>query len=60
MKTAKLTKKGVKGCLKGSKVRTVKVKVGSKKANKATAKKYRAYFAKSNSGAKAKVKVKAA
>ena len=48
-KTTKLTKSGVKKSLKGSKVKTVKVK-------KSKIWKYRSYFKKSNSGRKVKVK----
>ena len=48
-KTTKLTKKGVKNSLKGSKVKTVDVK-NSKKVT------YGAYFVKSNSGKKVTVK----
>ena len=56
VKTKKLTKKSVKGCLKGSAVKTVKVKVGSKKANKTYAKKYKKIFTKKNCGKKVAVK----
>ena len=47
--TTKLTKSGVKKSLKGSKVKTVKVK-------KSKVKTYKKYFKKSNSGRKVKVK----
>ena len=47
--TTKLTKAGVKKSLKGSKVKTVKVK-------KSKVWKYSAFFKKSNSGKKVKVK----
>ena len=47
--TVKLTKSGVKRSLKGSKVKTVKVK-------KSKIRKYRKLFKKSNSGRKVKVK----
>lgn len=47
--TTKLTKSGVKKSLKGSKVKTVKVK-------KSKVWKYKSYFKKSNSGRKVKVK----
>ena len=47
--TTKLTKKGVKKSLKGSKVKTVKVK-------KSKVRKYRKYFTKKNCGRKVKVK----
>ena len=56
VKTKKLTKKGVKNSLKGSKVKVVKVRVGSKKANRRYAKKYAKYFTKANCGKKVKVK----
>lgn len=48
-KTTKLTKKGVKKSLKGSKVKKVKVK-------KSKVRKYRKYFTKKNCGRKVKVK----
>ena len=51
-----LTKGGVKGSLKGSSVKTVKVKVGSKKVNKTYVKKYKKIFTKGNAGKKASVK----
>ena len=54
--TTKLTKSGVKKSLKGSKVKTVKVKVGSKKENKKYVKKYKKFFTKKNAGKKAKVR----
>lgn len=47
--TTKLKKSGVKGCLKGSSVKTVRVK-------KSKVKKYRKIFKKKNSGRKVKVK----
>lgn len=47
--TVKLKKSGVKGCLKGSSVKTVRVK-------KSIVKKYRKIFKKKNSGRKVKVK----
>ena len=47
--TVKLKKSGVKGCLKGSSVKTVRVK-------KSKVKKYRKIFKKKNSGRKVKVK----
>jgi hypothetical protein len=56
VKTGKLTKKSVKASLKGSKVRTVKVKVGNKKTNKKYVKKYKKIFTKKNAGRKASVK----
>ena len=48
-KTTKLTKSGLKNSLKGSSVKTVKVK-------KSKVRKYKKYFKKSNSGRKVKVK----
>ena len=56
VKTKLLTKKSVKGCLKGSKVKTVKVKVGTKKLNKKFVKKYKKVFTKKVAGKKAIVK----
>ena len=56
VKTKKLTKKGVKGSLKGSSINVVKVKVGKAKANKTYAKKYAKYFKKANSGRRVVVK----
>ena len=56
LKTKKLTKKKVKGALKGSGVKTVKIKVGKAKANKTYAKKYKKFFTKANCGKKVKVK----
>lgn len=56
VKTKKLKAKSVKGSLKGSKVKTVKVEIGSKKVNKKFVKKYKKIFTKKNAGKKAKVK----
>jgi len=56
IKTKKLTKKSVKGSLKGSKVKTIKVKVGKKSVNKKYVKKYKKFFTKKNAGKKVKVK----
>ena len=56
VKTKKLKAKAVKGSLKGSKVKTVLVKVGNKKANKKFVKKYKKIFTKKNAGKKVKVK----
>ncbi len=56
IKSKGLTKKGVKGCLKGSKVKTVKVKVGGKGLNKRFAKKYKRLFAKKVCGKRVAVK----
>ena len=56
VKTKKLAKRSVKGCLKGSKVKVVQVKAGGKKASKKLAKKYGKVFAKKVVGKKVKVK----
>ena len=56
VKSKKLTKKSVKGSLKGSKVKTVKVKVGKRSVNKKYVKKYKKIFTKKNCGKKVKVK----
>ena len=56
VKSKKLTKKSVKGSLKGSKVKTIKVQIGSKKINKKFVKKYKKIFTKKNAGKKANVK----
>ena len=55
VKTKKLSKARVKGSLKGSKIKKVKVKVGKKKTNKKYVKKYKNYFKKKNCGKKVKV-----
>lgn len=52
IKSAKLTKKSVKNCLKGSSVKTIKLKGNAKKQYK----KYAAYFTKANCGKKVTVK----
>ena len=56
VKSKKLTKKSVKGSLKGSSVKTVKVNVGSKKLNKKYVKTYKKAFSKKNCGKKVTVK----
>ena len=56
VKTKKLTKASVKNSLKGSKVKTIKVSVGSKNLNKKYVKIYKKHFSKANSGKKIKVK----
>ena len=56
VKSKLLKKKAVKGSLKGSSVKTIKVSVGAKNINKKYVKKYRKIFAKKNSGKKVKVK----
>ena len=52
----KLTKARVKGSLRSSKIKTVSVKVGSKKVNRKYVKKYKKIFTKKNAGRKAVVK----
>ena len=57
VKSKKLTAKKIKGCLKGSKVKTVKVKVSkTKKINKRYIKKYKKIFTKKIVGRKVIVK----
>ena len=57
VKTKKLTKKSVKKALKGSKVKTIKVRVASKASvNKKYINKYKKIFTKKNAGKKVKVK----
>ena len=56
LKTRKLTKKSVKNSLKGSKVKTIQVKVGKKSVNKKYVKKYKKFFTKKNAGRKVKIK----
>ena len=56
VKSKKLTKKSVKGSLKNSKIKTIKVKVGNKKLNKQYIKKYKKIFTKKNAGRKVKIK----
>lgn len=56
LKTKLLKKKAVKGCLKGSKIKTVQVKIGKKKVNKKYVKKYKKIFKKKIVGKKVKVK----
>ena len=56
LKTKKLKKSTVKGCLKGSKIKTVKVKVGSKSTNRKYVKIYKKIFTKKNVGRKVTVK----
>lgn len=56
LKTSSLKKSSVKGCLKGSKVKTIQVKVGSKKKNKKQVKLYKKIFTKKNTGRKVKVR----
>ena len=56
LKSKLLTKKKVKASLKGSSVKTVKVMVGTVKANKTYAKKYAKWFTKANCGKAVTVK----
>lgn len=56
LKTKLLRKAKVKLCLKGSKIKTVQVKVGKKSVNKTYVKKYKKIFTKKNAGRKVKVK----
>lgn len=56
LKTKLLKKSKVKGSLSGSKVKTVKVSVGSKTENKKYVKTYKTYFTKANAGVKVTVK----
>ncbi len=56
LKTKALKKSTVKGCFKSSKVKTVQVKVGTKKQNKKMVKTYKKMFTKKNCGKKVKVK----
>ena len=56
LKTKGLKKSTVKGCFKSSKVKTVQVKVGTKKQNKKMVKTYKKMFTKKNCGKKVKVK----
>ena len=56
LKTKLLRKAKVKLCLKGSKIKTVQVKVGKKSVNKTYVKKYKKLFTKKNAGRKVKVK----
>ena len=56
VKSKLLKKASVKGSLKGSKVKTVQVKVGTKKVNKTYVKKYKKIFTKKNAGKKVTVK----
>ena len=56
LKTKLLKKASVKGSLKGSKVKTVRVNVGNKSKNKSFVKKYKRIFTKTNAGRKVKIK----
>ncbi|MBQ6440662.1 MAG: hypothetical protein IJJ06_11205 [Mogibacterium sp.] len=57
VKSKKLTAKTVKRCLQNSKVKTIKVYVGTKKQNKTYLKKYKKIFTKKNAGKKVTVKI---
>ena len=56
VKTKKLKKSKVKNSLKGSKVKYVYIRVGTKKLNKTYVTKYKKYFTKANAGRKVTVK----
>lgn len=56
IKTKKLKKSSVKGSLNNSKVKTIKVKVGTKEENGIYVKRYKKYFTKKNVGKKVTVK----
>ena len=56
IKTKLLRKTKIKMCLKGSKVKTVQIKVGNKKTNKKYVKTYKKIFTKKIVGAKVKIK----
>ncbi|MBQ6438584.1 MAG: leucine-rich repeat protein [Mogibacterium sp.] len=56
LRTKLLKKTKIKGSMKGSKIRTVQVKVGSRSANKKFVKSYKRIFTKKNAGKKVTVK----
>lgn len=56
VKSKNLTGKSVAGSLKGSKIKTVQVKVGKKSLNKRYVKKYKKIFTKKNAGRKVTVR----
>ena len=56
IKTKLLKKVGVKGSLKGSKIKTLKIKIGTKTVNKKFVKNYKNIFTKANAGKKVTVK----
>ena len=56
VRTKRLKAKTVRKSLKGSSVKTVVVRIGSKKVNKTYVKKYKKFFTKKNFGRKVKVK----
>jgi hypothetical protein len=57
IKSKKLTKKSIRGSLKGSKVRTVQIKVGKKALNRKYLRKYRKIFTRKNTGKKVRVRL---
>lgn len=57
LRTKLLKKEGVRKSLKGSKIKTIQVKVGNKKANKKFIKKYRKLFTKKITNCKTSVKI---
>ena len=57
VKTKLLKKDKVKGSLKGSKVKTIQIKVGKKSLNKKYLKKYKKIFTKKNAGRKVKIQL---
>ena len=56
LKTKRLKKASVKGSLKSSKVKTIRVKVGTRAQNKKYVKKYKKILTRKNAGRKVKVK----
>ena len=56
IKTKLLKKVGVNGSLKGSKIKTLKIKIGTKTVNKKFVKNYKNIFTKANAGKKVTVK----
>ena len=54
IRTKSLSKASVKGSLRGSKINSIKVKVGKKKENRKYVKKYKKIFTKKNAGRKVK------
>jgi len=55
LKTKNLKKSQIKGCMSGSKVKKVYVKVGTKAQNKKVLKSYKKFFRKSVIGRKVKI-----
>ena len=55
IRTRKLKKSTVKNSLKGSKIKTIQVKVGKKSVNRKYVKKYKKIFTRKNAGKKVKV-----